>query len=64
MPGGMDGRALSRFVRRFRPEVPVLLMSGYAEQGDKGVAGEGSAPLLDKPFSRDQLAEALRALVG
>lgn len=64
MPGGMDGRALARFVRRFRPEVPVLLMSGYAEQGDPGVAGEGRAPLLDKPFSREQLAEALRALVG
>ena len=64
MPGGMDGRALARFIRRFRPEVPVLLMSGYAEQGEKRALGEGSAPLLDKPFSREQLAEALQALVG
>ncbi|MCB1908591.1 MAG: PAS-domain containing protein [Rhodocyclaceae bacterium] len=64
MPGSMDGRALARFVRRFRPELPVLLMSGYAEQGAKSALDGVGTPLLDKPFSREQLAEALRALVG
>ena len=59
MPGAMDGRALARFVRRFRPEVPVVLMSGYnttpSGPDDSGV------PLLDKPFTREKLAAALMA---
>ncbi len=64
MPGSMDGRALARFVKRFRPQVPVLLMSGYADNDDKRAALDGATPMLDKPFSRDKLAAALRAVMA
>ncbi len=60
MPGAMDGRALARFVRRFRPELPVVLMSGYVDSAAAG-RDEPGVPLLDKPFSRDKLATALMA---
>ena len=60
MPGGMDGRALARFVRRFRAELPVILMSGFADQADPRDAE--APPLLAKPFSRAKLLTALQAL--
>ena len=63
MPGVMDGRALARFVRRFRPELPVVLMSGFAESGDE-LDGDPDLPLLSKPFSRDKLLAALRPLAA
>ncbi|MEZ5628932.1 MAG: PAS-domain containing protein [Rhodocyclaceae bacterium] len=58
MPGGMDGWALARFVRRFRPEIPMILMSGYAEAGERH-QDDSTAPLLEKPFTREKLAAAL-----
>ncbi|MBT0960651.1 PAS-domain containing protein [Denitromonas iodatirespirans] len=58
MPGGMDGWALARFVRRFRPEIPMVLMSGYADVGQRHQDDDG-LPLLEKPFSREKLAAAL-----
>ena len=60
MPGGLDGLALARFVRRFRPELPVILMTGFAEATQTPDAD--APPLLAKPFSRDKLAAALEAL--
>ncbi len=61
MPGTMDGRALARFVRRFRPELPMVLMSGFADAGE---GSDPSLPLLAKPFSRDKLLAALRPLAA
>ena len=61
MPGGMDGRALARFVKRFRPDLPIVLMSGYAEQR-KPANEDIDTPVLAKPFSREKLAEALRGV--
>lgn len=60
MPGAMDGRALARFVRRFRPELPIVLMSGYSNTAGSALQ-ESGVPLLDKPFTRDTLAAALQA---
>ncbi|MDD3327955.1 MAG: PAS-domain containing protein [Zoogloea sp.] len=64
MPGAMDGRALARFVRRFRPELPMVLMSGFAESEfhTSGLDPEHDLPLLAKPFSRDKLLAALSPL--
>ncbi len=63
MPGGMDGRALARFVRRFRPELPVVLMSGYADMS--GASREdGEVPMLDKPFTPERLVEVVRAAMA
>jgi PAS domain S-box-containing protein len=62
MPGGMDGRALARFVRRFRPELPVVLMSGFQATGADSAAADDNPPLLEKPFNGEALAAALAAI--
>lgn len=59
MPGAIDGWALARFVRRFRPELLVVMMSGFAES-HVGRGRELNLPLLAKPFSRDKLLAVLR----
>ena len=58
MPGGMDGLALAREIRRRWPGLPVILMSGYAAS-----AGEARAlgvPVLLKPLDLARLANAVR----
>ncbi|OWW18634.1 PAS-domain containing protein [Noviherbaspirillum denitrificans] len=55
MPGGLDGPALARNVRATRPDIGILLISGY----DHGSAGADEFPLLDKPFTKPELAAAL-----
>ena len=54
MPG-MSGTDLARAVRARRPDLPVLIVSGYAEMD--GVAPD--LPRLTKPFRRDELAASL-----
>lgn len=56
MPGGVDGLTLAREVRARRPDVGVLLMSGYAGGPD---VPAGDVPLLAKPFASHELAAAL-----
>lgn len=58
MPGGMDGLALARLARRQRPELDIILMSGYVAGGDVDIPG---VPLLSKPFSRIDLERLLEA---
>jgi len=57
MPG-MAGTDLARRLRQDRPELPVLLVSGYAEVD--GVAPD--LPRLVKPFRKDELAASLAEL--
>ncbi len=61
MPGGMTGYDLARWLASNKPEIRVILCSGYNE-GDHG--GDVQSPnsdvvVLGKPYSRDQLARAL-----
>lgn len=58
MPG-LTGTELARHVQQTRPELPVLLVSGYAEL--EGV--DADRPRLTKPFRKDELAAALLSLV-
>ena len=58
MPGGTDGLSLARAVRERRPEVGMLLISGYAGGPD---VPAGDVPLLAKPFARHELAAALES---
>ncbi len=61
MPQGMSGRHLAVAARALRAGLPVLLMSGYAEDGATADrAGAGWLPLLRKPFTRQALADAIR----
>ncbi|MFL5188188.1 MAG: response regulator [Microvirga sp.] len=57
---GMTGTDLARAVRTKRPTMPVLVISGYAE--DEGIAPD--LPRLTKPFRQGELAASLARLVA
>ncbi|HMV18158.1 MAG TPA: PAS-domain containing protein [Zoogloea sp.] len=58
MPG-LGGRELAARARRLRPQLPILLITGYATQAP---ADGPDLPTLRKPFDRSDLAAALDAL--
>jgi signal transduction histidine kinase/ActR/RegA family two-component response regulator len=57
MPGKMNGVELAREVGRRRPDLPVLLTTGFSEAA--ATAREHGLRLLDKPYRMDALAAAL-----
>jgi two-component system, NtrC family, sensor kinase len=61
MPGGMSGRGLARTLREHRPELPVVMATGYSQYAQQ-VVKDGFA-LVEKPYRRDVLAASLRAAV-
>jgi two-component system cell cycle sensor histidine kinase/response regulator CckA len=64
MPG-MDGVTLARLVKMERPDIRVILMSGYAEDVAPGlVGGEGGIHFLPKPFSLKQLAGKVKEVLA
>ena len=64
LPGGMNGRQLADAARRFRPELKILFITGYAENA---VIGNGHLDpgmhVLTKPFAMDALARRISELV-
>lgn len=60
MPGGTNGLELANHIRERRPELPILLASGYsnAQQNEALIY-----PLLDKPYTYEKLAGALQELL-
>src|SRR5207302_10543173 len=62
----LSGVELAREIRRLRPELPIVLMSGYSgAQLAERARAVGVAELLHKPLVRRDIAEALaRALSG
>jgi hypothetical protein len=64
MPGEIDGRTLGQWARQERPGLKVLLTSGFPQPADsEGTPGSESLPLLQKPYSKAQLKEALETLL-
>jgi PAS domain S-box-containing protein len=61
---GMNGVELAERLRQDRPRVPVLYVSGYAEDdlARRGLDGE-RADLLVKPFSQEGLAAEVRRML-
>ena len=58
MPGRMSGIELARILRKRRPELPVLLATGYSQYVSPA-AGEGFV-LVEKPYRRDVLGASIR----
>ena len=65
MPRGMNGVELARTALRLRPQLRVLLASGYpmsALSATQGISADTGFAFLSKPYRGAELAEALRAL--
>jgi PAS domain S-box-containing protein len=63
MPG-MRGVELARRARELRPELPILMMSGYTTPlSDDDRRAMATSPLLEKPFSRRDLLGEVRSLL-
>jgi two-component system cell cycle sensor histidine kinase/response regulator CckA len=63
MPG-MDGRMLVQLLRRERPGLPIILMSGYAEEEFGLDVGEGLTLFLAKPFTLAELTAKVSEGLG
>jgi len=59
MPGPLDGLALARRLRETRPDLPVLLATGYS---DAAADVRGDFPILRKPYEIHQLSKAIATL--
>ena len=54
----LDGISMANAIRRIRPNVPVLLMSGYSESVITTISKE-SFPFIKKPFLAAELVLAI-----
>lgn len=65
LPNGMNGRQLAEAVRARRPELPVLFVTGYAENAvlNHGHLERGMQ-VMTKPFSSSSLARRVSELIA
>ena len=61
MPGRLDGLGLARTIKQKRPDLPILLATGYSEAAQN--AG-GDFSILRKPYQMHELSRALAELTG
>lgn len=63
-PGGMNGRQLADMVRKPRPGLKVLFITGYANTilSGKGMLGT-CMEVMTKPFAISDLAEKIRTML-
>ena len=64
LPGGMNGRQLADAARTTRPDLPILFITGYAENAiiGNGQLAQGMR-LLTKPFVVETLARRLLEMI-
>ena len=61
MPGGMNGYALAREMRRLAPGMAILLTTGFdREMGSLDRAGASEFEVLKKPYRLSDLARRVR----
>jgi signal transduction histidine kinase len=62
---GMNGRELAEAARKYRPLLPVLFVTGYAENAAirSGFLGTSMA-MITKPFSLDELANKVSVMLS
>ena len=63
MPGEMNGVDLAREIHHRRPDMPVLLTSGFAEANRHAAEAVG-VQVLSKPYRLEDLASAIRETMG
>lgn len=61
----MDGEAALEELRRIRPDIKVILSSGYSEMdATRKFSGKGLAGFLQKPYTASRLGEAVQQALG
>ena len=60
----MDGPTMVRHAREKFPDLPILFMSGYAEEQLRKSIDLDNVAFLPKPFSVQELAEAARDVLA
>ena len=61
----MDGIALALAAKRDHPDLPIILMTGYAEQRERAKNLEAIvAEVLTKPFSLAEVRASVARIVG
>ena len=62
---GVDGITATRALKECRPDLPVVLCSGYGELAviDK-IGDDNAVSFLRKPFRQRELVDALRNVLG
>jgi DNA-binding response OmpR family regulator len=64
LPGGISGLEVGREARRVRPDLPVLLTSGYAGEERACRMAEAEFELIAKPCPQAELLARIGAAVG
>ena len=60
----MDGPAMAREIRKLAPGLPVLFMSGYAEEQLRNEIDMEGMHFIAKPFSVQQIAAKVGQVLG
>lgn len=64
MPGGIDGIETTRRLKRFLPQVQIIILSGYADDARViGALRAGAITYVEKDSQPEQLLEAVRGAV-
>ncbi|MCF6179164.1 MAG: PAS domain S-box protein, partial [Geopsychrobacter sp.] len=63
MPG-LTGEKLARKIRAIRPDIPIILCTGFSGDGTMIRAAEsGVSEIITKPYDIERLAESIRKLI-
>jgi two-component system cell cycle sensor histidine kinase/response regulator CckA len=60
----MDGPAMVQAIRKQHPQVPVLFMSGYAEEQLRREIDMAGVHFLPKPFSVQQISDKVGGVLA
>jgi two-component system cell cycle sensor histidine kinase/response regulator CckA len=63
MPG-MDGPTMAKEIRKLQPNLPVLFMSGYAEEQLRKEIAIENMHFIPKPFSVQQISDKVAGVLG
>ena len=60
----MDGPAMARAIRKVKPRIPILFMSGYAEEQLRNEIDIDNMHFIPKPFSVQQINAKVSEVLG
>ncbi|MCL6251777.1 response regulator [Altererythrobacter sp. KTW20L] len=60
----MDGPAMAREIRKLQPRLPILFMSGYAEEQLRNQIDIEAMHFMAKPFSVQQIADKVASVLA